>query len=169
MFDSGQVPLLSYDLAARGVVLDARQCQRRYYSLNKEFDGDVSKFANRVMADMMAEKGYPLLRLVPFVGVKRSIETISALLYAAFLDVHYLEGLTPALSCSTSTDLRVEIVTYLRLCGGRPPTTELHQLALDSSLNDLLRRTSDVQTNLKQSGSKRQGGFPAQGIRKWYY
>ncbi|THW96006.1 hypothetical protein D6D17_07526 [Aureobasidium pullulans] len=129
-------------------------------------DNNASKSACDLMIQIMAEKGY---QPPPFVGSYPNLDSICYLFYAALSDCHYLPHDNSVSSPYASIEFQVEVVAYLRLCGGQPATTDQRTLRVDASLQRLIEEVSDVRVDIDLAGSERVGNVTDLDDDDWYF
>lgn len=154
-----------YDLDLDGMAKAAHDCRTAIAQMRGS-DNNASKSACDLMIQIMAEKGY---QPPPFMGSYPNLDSICYLFYAVLSDCHYLPHDNPVSSPCASTEFQVEVVTYLRLCGGQPATTDQRTLRIDASLQKLIEEVSDVQVDIDLAGSERVGNVTDLDDDDWYF
>lgn len=154
-----------YDLDLDGMAKAAHDCRTAIAQIRGS-DNNASKSACDLMIQIMAEKGY---QPPPFVGSYPNLDSICYLFYAVLSDCHYLPHDNPVSSPCASNEFQVEVVTYLRLCGGQPATTDQRTLRVDASLQKLIEEVSDVQVDIDLAGSERVGNVTDLDDDDWYF
>ncbi|THX67667.1 hypothetical protein D6D05_09728 [Aureobasidium pullulans] len=154
-----------YDLDLDGMAKAAHDCRTAIAQIRGS-DNNASKSACDLMIQIMAEKGY---QPPPFVGSYPNLDSICYLFYAVLSDCHYLPHDNSVSSPCASTEFQVEVVTYLRLCGGQPATTDQRTLRIDASLQKLIEEVSDVQVDIDLAGSERVGNVTDLDDDDWYF
>ncbi|TIA24711.1 hypothetical protein D6C80_00228 [Aureobasidium pullulans] len=154
-----------YDLDLDGMAKAAHDCRTAVAQIRGS-DNNASKSACDLMILIMAEKGY---QPPHFVGSYPNLDSICYLFYAVLSDCHYLPHDNPVSSPCASTEFQVEVVTYLRLCGGQPATTDQRTLRIDASLQNLIEEVSDVQVDIDLAGSERVGNVTDLDDADWYF
>ncbi|OBW65491.1 MAG: Uncharacterized protein AUREO_044390 [Aureobasidium pullulans] len=154
-----------YDLDLDGMAKAAHDCRTAIAQMRGS-DNNASKSACDLMIQIMAEKGY---QPPPFMGSYPNLDSICYLFYAVLSDCHYLPHDNPVSSPCASTEFQVEVVTYLRLCGGQPATTDQRTLRVDASLQRLIEEVSDVRVDIDLAGSERVGNVTDLDDDDWYF
>jgi hypothetical protein len=93
---------------------------------------------------------------IPFVG-KRNLDTMTLVVYAIVSDRFY--QIDRAILSSPAFTFQLQVVTYLKLCGGRPATSETLSQPQHASVPQLIGDIFRVHDQAHQSSPHRLGGL----------